>query len=1194
MVGLVRPREPEGPARVPTTLVTDFGELFGDLPVATALLAPDGRFVRVNAAVCRLFGRDEGVLLGQSVLDLSVEAERPAVRAALHELLTGRTQSRHTAEQRVLADGSVMQMLVSRTAVADGAGGVSHLLQQSVERPVDASEAASRLLQTAQSLLQVVDDLADRGHDRPHLAALALDGLTRTVGGSGTVWLLDQDGVSLEAVAVRADRPEAQADLVTLYALAPQRLDVGHFAGLAMAAGDHLLLHEPYADGPASPEFLPWLAEYPVSALLLVPLRHGERIVGVLALARHEPGGTYDDATLGWTRQVTRRLSSALADVSLREIERTGTRRERVLAAVSCSVDEALRRPERMLAEVAATVADELDAPCHLRLVGPAVVHLGERAGAHRDPDVLAALERCLQDGGDDDLVAQALADGSTHRADGTPGLCAVYATRLRARGELLGVLVVGRVTDTFPVDERRLVDLVAQRLSLALDNAALLAETRASQRRHRALVQHSSDLLMLVDADGQVGYASPSVLRLTRAGASRGMFEQVVDDDLEEATARWRTVRSTAGTRPPADVRVHAPDGGVRVLEVVANNLLDDPAVAGVVLTMRDVTRERASSRELQQQADQHAVLASIGSRALTAGTLDELFDHAVHAVNGVLRLGNTGLLELLPDGDLLVRAGTLEGVGVGTTRIPGQAPGIADLLAGREPLVTRDYLHGTASQQDHAHAYGIRSGVLLPVLVDGRTWGVLSCHTTELHDFSGTELDFLQTACTVLAGAVQRSLVEGRVLHQARHDALTGLPNRITLHAALERGLSRPAPTTALLLLDLNDFKDVNDSLGHAAGDRVLSQLGGRLCGVIGERGTVARLGGDEFAVCLDATGSVEEAVAVAEDVLRALQEPFRLPGLDLTLSGSIGVAVAPHHGCEPGRLLQHADLAMYRAKATRAGCAVFDATLDRERSERLALLADLREAVGTAGGLVLHYQPLMDLRSGQVQEVEALVRWRHPERGLLLPDLFVPLAEQTDLIDEITLAVAQESADRALEWYAGGYDVPVACNVSPAALHDPLVVERLGTILAAARGRVSVEITESALVDARARAAIRTLAKSGISCAVDDFGTGYSSLSYLRDLPVDRLKLDRAFNVRVDREPRDATLVAGVVRLAHDLGLHVVAEGVETLGVADVLRGIGVDLAQGWLYGRPQVAQDLDKTAWRRVTGSPDAGP
>ncbi len=1057
-------------------LLASFPAVFGRFPLGMALLGPEGRVLRVNAALCRLLGVDESEVLGRRPAALAPRASRAAVSAAVADLLEGRCDSRQDREQRVRGDGSVVDVLVARTVLVAEDGRARYVLQQSTALP--AGRVVRPDADASQVLLRLHDELAEHRDDVRGAAMRALEALVTALGVSGTVWRCDrEDGAVLEAVAVRARDARAEEELTRLYSVAHQRTDRGYPAAAVAAPEGHLLVEDPFTrpgtGAPAVlPEFLPWLRDNPVGVLLLLPLRHRGTLLGTVAVARHEPGARFDDAEVAFVHLVADRLARSLADVALRELEAEAARRAACLAAVAVAVDEALPDPDRLLDDVVRVVGEQLRAAVVLRLQADLAPSLGGAAAHHPDPRVRDALARYLRGGGAVGVLDRAVDEGTLHLAHEGLGrtlsaavglaepvlLDAVLAVSLVARGKVIGVLALGRTDGTFSLTERRLVEAVGERLSLSLDNAALLATERRT--------------------------------------------------------------------------------------------------------------------------AQQQSVLAGISAYALATTDLDRLFDHAVHAVNDALGLGSTGLLQLVEDAQLLVRAGTLEGIGVGVTRVPAAGPGISALLETAVPVVVDDYRAHAEEGQRYADTYGVRSGALLPVVVDGRVWGVLSCHTAEPHVFAATELDFLRTACTVLAGAVQRSAIESRAAHQALHDALTGLGNRAYLTARLDAALARGGGArTALLLLDLDDFKDVNDSLGHSAGDEVLAQLGRRLDGATRGAGAVARLGGDEFAVVVPDGDLPEAALLVAERLLTTLAEPFTLPGMVLRLSGSIGVAVSPEHGTSSGALLQHADLAMYRAKALRCGSAVFDSALDRERQERLALLVELREALAL-GQLLLHYQPLVRLQPGPPgpPEVEALVRWDHPQRGLLLPDAFVPLAEQTGLVDELTLFVAREAARQREAWARAGSEVTVAVNVSPVSLRDEALVTGLGEVLAGAGGGLTVEITESALVDDRARAAVRRLADAGVVCAVDDFGTGWSALAYLRDLPVRRLKLDRSFNLRVDAQARDASLVEGVTRLAHDLGMEVVAEGVETPQVARTLARLGVDVAQGWLYGAPAPPERL----------------
>ena len=438
------------------------------------------------------------------------------------------------------------------------------------------------------------------------------------------------------------------------------------------------------------------------------------------------------------------------------------------------------------------------------------------------------------------------------------------------------------------------------------------------------------------------------------------------------------------------------------------------------------------------------------------------------------------------------------------------------------------------------------------------------------------------------LLAVGFQRQLIRQAAAshHEALHDPLTGLPNR-ELFAdrvgqairAADRGL-QPA---ALLLLDLDRFKDVNDTLGHHHGDLLLGEVAARLTSALRGVDTVARLGGDEFAMLLpDATA--EGAAAVADKLRATLHQPLTLDGVGLDLDASIGIAVYPDHGGDAAELLQHADVAMYAAKQTHAGFVVYDPAVDQHSPRRLALLGGLRRAL-ERNELVLHYQPKADLHSGQVLGAEALVRWQHPAHGLLGPGEFIPLAERTGLIHPLTRWVLDAALRQAAEWRRAGHHLSIAVNVSTRSLldHDfpEQVADRLATWQVPA-GSLVLEVTESAVMadPALALEVLGRLHALGVGLAVDDFGTGYSSMAYLKALPVDELKVDRSFVGQMTTSNSDAVIVRSTIDLGHNLGLHVVAEGVENQATWEELAALGCDTAQGYHLGRPMPAADLER--------------
>jgi diguanylate cyclase (GGDEF)-like protein len=427
------------------------------------------------------------------------------------------------------------------------------------------------------------------------------------------------------------------------------------------------------------------------------------------------------------------------------------------------------------------------------------------------------------------------------------------------------------------------------------------------------------------------------------------------------------------------------------------------------------------------------------------------------------------------------------------------------------------------------------------------------------------------------------------------ASHDALTGLPNRSLLKDRVDQALaasSRTGRCPALLLLDLDRFKEINDTLGHHHGDLLLQQVGRRLQESLRAADTVARLGGDEFVVLLPDPPSPHAALVAAEKLLAALTEPFVLDDVTLDVEGSFGLAVHPEHGTTFETLLQHADVAMYAAKETHAGVCLYEPNQDANSPRRLALLGELRQAIADDEQLVLHYQPKVQVDGGSVTGVEALVRWQHPKHGLLGPMEFVPAAERTGLIRPLTLKVLSDALTQARAWTDAGLPpMRMAVNISTRCLLDADFadqVEELLRVTGMSATQLELEITESTIMTdpEHAMAVLVRLAESGVSLAIDDFGTGYSSLSYLKRLPVHQLKIDRSFVTDMDRGASDEAIVRSSVDLARNLGLDVVAEGVETERTWQQLADLGCDQAQGFYFARPMPASELPAwlAAWK----------
>ena len=425
---------------------------------------------------------------------------------------------------------------------------------------------------------------------------------------------------------------------------------------------------------------------------------------------------------------------------------------------------------------------------------------------------------------------------------------------------------------------------------------------------------------------------------------------------------------------------------------------------------------------------------------------------------------------------------------------------------------------------------------------------------------------------------------------------DSLTELPNRKALFAEIRRRAaamsSRPAHSAssrrssrmALLLLDIDLFKQVNDALGHAVGDRVLAEVAARLKTAV-RRATVFRLGGDEFAILAPRLPDAAAAWAVADEVAQALAEPVTLDGLPLDVTAAIGIALYPDHGTDHLTLLRHADVAMYDAKHRGSTIAIYSPESDHNSLERLELLADLRRALEAprSDEILLYYQPQVDIGSGEVVGVEALLRWQHSRRGMVDPETTIKVAEHTAVMRLLTRRVIEDVVAQLAKWRAHGLTPRASINVSVRDLHRPELVEHLTELLAeqeVAPNQIQLEITEGALMadPRRVLVTLHKLDRLGVALSLDDFGTGYSSLQHLRRLPLAEVKIDRSFVLGMASDPDDAAVVRSIIELARALGLRVVAEGVEDDRTRHMLLDAGCEVAQGWLFARPMPADEL----------------
>ncbi|HEY9199078.1 MAG TPA: EAL domain-containing protein [Gammaproteobacteria bacterium] len=484
--------------------------------------------------------------------------------------------------------------------------------------------------------------------------------------------------------------------------------------------------------------------------------------------------------------------------------------------------------------------------------------------------------------------------------------------------------------------------------------------------------------------------------------------------------------------------------------------------------------------------------------------------------------------------------------------------------------------------------------------VFIPGTRLRLTVVHPAIVAEFATVQtlgMRLLVTACVVIWIAVWGALIitslltrhlrnqHARLVHQALHDELTDLPNRTLLFDRIEQALHRARRENrpvALFLMDLDRFKEVNDTLGHHFGDHVLQQVGRRIAKTLRDTDTVARLGGDEFAVLIPDT-DVDAAVNCAEKLLAALDTSIPVSGMSLSIKTSIGIALYPQHGGDAETLLQHADVAMYQAKRSGSGFRLYAQDQDPHSVRRLSLIGELRDAI-QEGQLVLHYQPKVNLRRQRTHAVEALVRWQHPALGMILPEEFIPLAEQHGLITALTDWVLNEAVRQCCDWRARGIALRIAVNLSAHSLHNLDLPNQVAAILekhGLPANQLDIELTESAMMSdlAHAMDIFERLAAMGVRLSIDDFGTGMSSLSYLKRLPVNELKIDKSFVIDMAEDENNAVIVRSIIDLAHNVGHEVTAEGVQDRDALQLLEMLGCDTAQGYYLSRPRSAEDLE---------------
>jgi diguanylate cyclase (GGDEF)-like protein len=597
-------------------------------------------------------------------------------------------------------------------------------------------------------------------------------------------------------------------------------------------------------------------------------------------------------------------------------------------------------------------------------------------------------------------------------------------------------------------------------------------------------------------------------------------------------------------------------------------------------------------SEETSRMQASQQREVARFGQLALGGANIDSLQQEATKVMGGVLGTEIAAVLKLLPDEEefeVVAEAGT-DGALIGVHVPTGYASQSGHSLVTGAPTVVDDWVEETRFEKSPVLTeYGARSGATVPIKGPDQPYGILGAQSTFKRTFTVEDISFMEAIAHVLANAIERRSSEERTQHEALHDPLTGLPNRNLFLDRLRHALAqakRHDTAVAVLFLDLDQFKLVNDSLGHAAGDELLAAVAPRLEEALRPGDTVARFGGDEFAILAEDITNERGAIRVAERVAEALTRPFVLRQREHFVSASTGISIACGDDT-PEALIRDADAALYRAKERgRGGYEIFDEVMRSRVIEHVQTENDLRRAL-QRDELELHYQPIVDLRNGSVVVLEALLRWKHPERGLLPPAAFIPVAEESRLIIPIGRWVLEQACRQAAEWQGRNPDaapVGVAVNLSPRQLADPDLLRHIEGALKSTGIEAStlrLELTENTLLEdtEAVEASLASLRDLGTRLVLDDFGIGFSSLGYLKRLPLSAIKLDRSFVENLTRDENDAAIVRAVAEMTGALGINVVAEGVETEDQLRAVEELGCGYAQGYFFARPVPADELD---------------
>ena len=895
----------------------------------------------------------------------------------------------------------------------------------------------------------------------------------------------------------------------------------------------------------------------------------------------------------------------------------------RLVAAVLQAFEEAGRDYEPVLDLVCALGTELTGDPWVIRLVDDqGMLHLAGAAAT--DPETLEDIRRTVggltmpyarsrvasvTPEGAPVLLTPATLAAATHTSQ--PAFTGLAARRgfvggalapMRVRGRVVGVLwwACQHHGGDHDADDLRLIETVADRCALAIDNARLLRRLESERNRHAALLAQVSDAVVVVDAEGIIRDVTPGGITRVLGWEpdeliGTNMFDLVHRKDHDHAVEGFVNALGP-DDRPPIFVRARHKDGSWRHLHVSAQDLLDDDIIGGVVIAAHDVTEQVLAAALLN---DENEILELVA----TGTPLNDTLDAVCRMIDGHVRRGVSTIWLVDDESNIFV---PIAGPNAGP--LPEIEPEYSRLGVEFARTLPRDQVSMSIPEtgpewepwRESGRDAGIGCSWARPIRDhEDSVYGAIFVYRGDVREPTDAERTAIDLGARLAAVAVHRARDAERLAHAATHDTVTDLPNRRLFLDRLQQAVARQrrgSEAPSVLFVDLDRFKQVNDRAGHAAGDAVLRLLGARLQCVVRPTDLVARFGGDEFALLCDETTDAE-ALSVAERLLGAICEPVDLDGRRHHLSASIGIATG-RSGLSDDALVRRADVAMYRAKALGSG-GIVSFRSGMSESPRGDLEHELRRAVEN-GDIFVHYQPIVDVRTARWAGVEALARWQHPDQGWVPPMTFVALAEEMGMAVGLGEAVLARVCADAARWSADPVmrEQPLGLNVSGRQLADPRFIGTLQRQLdefGIAGSRFVVELTETTMMEEfeSARASVAALQSLGMTLAIDDFGTGHSTLARLRQFPAAELKLDRSFIAELGEDKRSKDIVAAVVQLAHAVGMATCAEGIETPEQLATVQRLGVDLAQGYLLGRPLPPEDVRELMARPPAVSPVAG-